>query len=149
MNTFRLRHLGLSLWPFGFLTIGEFLGAMLILRGAADAPSPREMIVYASFASLAGLVIAALLIWAARRLISSSRSAWWRSVPAAVLIYWIVATISGFLMAAIVTAVRGGQYPLSLIVLWTVTRPVNVLVLALLVQLIRDAQAIPFAPRVW
>lgn len=141
MNTFRLRHLGLSLWPFGFLTIGEFLGAMLILRGAADAPSPREMIVYASFASLAGLVIAALLIWAARRLISSSRSAWWRSVPAAVLIYWIVATISGFLMAAIVTAVRGGQYPLSLIVLWTVTRPVNVLVLALLVQLIRDGQS--------
>ena len=141
MNTFRLRHLGLSLWPFGFLTVGEFLGAMLILRGAADAPNPREMVAISLLAALAGLVIAGILIWTARRLISASRSAWWRSVPAAVLIYWLVATISGFLMAAIGTAARDGQYPLSLIVLWTVTRPVNVLVLALIVQLIRDGQA--------
>ena len=140
MNAFRLRHLGLSLWPFGFLTIGEFLGAMLIMRGAADAPGPREMVAFSFGAALTGFVIAAILLWAARRLISSSRSAWWRSVPAAVLVYWFVAVASGIAMGFVVIVVRGGQYPLSLIVLWTVTRPVNVLVLALIVQLIRDGQ---------
>lgn len=141
MNAFRLRHLGLSLWPFAFLTIGEFVGATLIMRGAADTPGPREVVLYSLLAASAGFAIAAVLIWGARRLISASRSAWWRSVPAAVLIYWVVATLSGFLMAIVVVLVRGGQYPLSLIVLWTVTRPVNVLVLALIVQLIRDGQA--------
>ena len=141
MNAFRLRHLGLSVWPFGFLTIGEFLGAMLIMRGAPDAPDPTEMVAFSFLAALAGFVIAAILIWSARRLIASSRSAWWRSVPAAVFVYWVVAVVSGFLMAVVVIAVRGGQYPVSLIVLWTVTRPVNVLVLALIVQLIRDGQS--------
>ena len=140
MNTFRLRHLGLSLWPFGFLTIGEFLGAMLIMRAAPDAPRAGEVVAYSFLSALVGFLIAAVLIWAARRLISTSRSAWWRSVPAAILVYWIVAVVSGFLMAAVVVVVRGGQYPLSLMVLWTVTRPVNVLVLALIVQLIRDGQ---------
>lgn len=140
MNTFRLRHLGLSLWPFGFLTVGEFLGAVLIMRGAADAPGPREMLGYALLAALAGFVVAAILIWAARRLISASRSVWWRSVPAAVLVYWFAAVVSGFLMGFVVIMTRGSQYPLTLLVLWTVTRPVNVLVLALIVQLIRDGQ---------
>ena len=140
MNTFRLRHLGLSLWPFGFLTIGEFLGAMLILRGAADAPRPMEMVTYSLLSASVGFAIAALLIWAARRLISTSRSAWWRSVQAAVLVYWAIATVSGFLMAVVLVEVRGAQYPMSLMVLWTVTRPVNVLVIALIVQLIRDGQ---------
>ena len=140
MNTFRLRHLGLSLWPFGFLTIGEFLGAMLIMRAAPDAPRAGEVVAYSFLSALVGFLIAAVLIWAARRLISTSRSAWWRSVPAAILVYWILAVVSGFLMAAVVVVVRGGQYPLSLMVLWTVTRPVNVLVLALIVQLIRDGQ---------
>lgn len=140
MNTFRLRHLGLSLWPFGFLTIGEFLGAMLIMRGAPDAPRPREMIAYSLLAALAGFMIAAILIWTARRIISNSRSAWWRSVPAATLVYLFVAFASGFVMAILVIVTRGTQYPLSLLVLWTVTRPVNVLVLALIVQFIRDGQ---------
>ena len=109
MNAFRLRHLGLSLWPFAFLTIGEFLGAMLIMRGAPDVPRPREVLAYSFLAALAGFVVAAVLLWAARRLISSSRSAWWRSVPAAVLVYWCVAVASGFLMAIVVIVLRGGQ----------------------------------------
>lgn len=140
MNTFRLRHLGLSLWPFAFLTIGEFLGAMLIMRGAPDAPRPGAVLAYSFLAALVGFVIAAILIWVARRLISASRSAWWRSVPAAVSIYWFAAVASGFVMSLVLIAVRDGQYPLSLFVLWTVTRPVNALVLALIVQLIRDGQ---------
>ena len=141
MNTFRLRHLGLSVWPFAFLTIGEFLGAMLIMRGAPDAPRPGAVLAYSFFAAGAGFVIAAILTSTARRLISSSRSAWWRSVQAAVLVYWFVAVASGFLMALVLIVLRGGQYPLSLFVLWTVTRPVNALVLALIVQLVRDGQA--------
>ena len=140
MNSFRLRHLGLSLWPFAFLTIGEFLGAMLIMRDAPDAPSPSLIAAISFLAALVGFVIAAILIWSARRFITSSRSAWWRSVPAALLLYWVVAVVSGFLMAIVAVALRGGQYPVSFIVLWTVTRPVNVLVLALIVQLIRDGQ---------
>lgn len=140
MNSFRLRHLGLSLWPFGFLTVGEFLGAMLILRGAPDSPSSAERVTFSLLAALVGFVIAAILIWFARHVITASRSAWWRSVPAAVLVYWIIASVSGFSMALVVIVVRGGEYPLTLLVLWTVTRPVNVLVLALIVQLIRDGQ---------
>ena len=138
MTSFRLRHLGLSLWPFAFLTIGEFLGALLILRGASDVSGAREMLTFAGLAALGGFVCAAVLMWIARRLISASRSSWWRSVPAALLIYWVVATVSGAMMAVVIVQLRGGDYPLVLLVLWTVTRPVNVLVLALIVQLIRD-----------
>lgn len=141
MTSFRLKHLGLSIWPFGFLTIGEFLGAMLIMRGAVDAPSRTEMLATAFAAAGLGFAIAAVLLVAARRLIAASRSVWWRSVPAAALVYWFAAVVSGFLMGFLVIMTRGSQYPLTLLVLWTVTRPVNVLVLALIVQLIRDGQA--------
>lgn len=138
MNSFRLRHLGLSVWPFAFLTLGEFLGATLIMRGAPDDPDRGEVVGYSLLAALAGFAIGAAIIIAARGLISRSRSPWWRTVPAALLVYWVAATVSGALMAAVVVPARGGQYPLLLLVLWTVTRPVNVLVLAVVVQLIRD-----------
>lgn len=138
MSSLRLRHLGLSVWPFGFLTFGEFLGAMLIMRGAPDDPDRGEVVGYSLLAALAGFAIGAAIIIAARGLISRSRSPWWRTVPAALLVYWVAATVSGALMAGIVVPARGGQYPLLLLVLWTVTRPVNVLVLAVVVQLIRD-----------
>ena len=142
MISLRLRHLGLSLWPFAFLTVGEILGAMLIMRGAPDAPGPGEIITVSLLASLTGFATAAILIVVSRRLIASSRSTWWRSVPAAALIYWVVAMASGAFMALVVVATRSGQYPLTLLVLWTVTRPVNVLVLAVIVQLVRDGLAV-------
>lgn len=138
MISFRLRHLGLSIWPFGFLTVGELLGAILIMRGAPDGPSASEVLGYSLLASLAGFAIGSALVILARTLISLTRSVWLRSVPAALLVYWLAATVSGALMAVIVVQTRGGQYPLLLLVLWTVTRPVNVLVLAFIVQLIRD-----------
>jgi hypothetical protein len=138
LTSLRLRQLRLSVWPFGLITISEFLGAILIMRGAGDDPGPVTVVTYSLLASLTGFAAAALLIWIARRLIALSRSTRWRSVGAALLIYWVVATVSGALMAAFVVETRAGQYPLALMVLWTVTRPVNVLVLATIVQLVRD-----------
>lgn len=141
MIRLRLRHLGLSLWPFVFLTFGEFLGTILILRGVPDVPAADEMLRFALLAAVSGLVFATIMMWIARRLIASTRSVWWRSVPAALLIYWVIAAASGALMAALVVSIRGGDYPAILLVLWTVTRPVNVLVLAVIVQLMRDGLA--------
>lgn len=141
MIRLRLRHLGLSLWPFAFLTVGEFLGTILILRAVPNPPGASEMIRYGLFSSTLGFVFAAVMVWIARRLIASTRSVRWRSVPAALVIYWLIAAASGALMAALVVTVRGGGYPAILLVLWTVTRPVNILVLAVVVQLMRDGFA--------
>lgn len=141
MISLRLRHLGLSLWPFGFMTFGEFLGTLLILRGVPDPPRPFAMLGFALLSALSGLAVAAIMVWVARRLIASSRSLRWRSVPATLVIYWVIASVSGAFMAILVVTIRGGDYPPILLVLWTVTRPVNVLVLAVVVQLIRDGVA--------
>ena len=138
MSYLRLKRLSLSAWPFGFLTVGEFLGAILIMRVDPDAPAPAAMVTYALGASVLGFVIGAVCIWVVRRLIASTRSARWRSVPAAVAIYWVIAAVSGAIMALFLVLPRGAEYPVVLLVLFTVTRPVNVLVLALIVQLIRD-----------
>lgn len=142
MTYLRLKQLSLSAWPFGFLTVGEFLGAILIMRIDPDPPRPAEMVAYALTASILGFVIATLGIWVARRLIASSRSARWRSVPAALALYWVIAAVSGAIMALLLVLPRGADYPVILIVLFTVTRPVNVLVLAVITQLIRDGLSV-------
>jgi multisubunit Na+/H+ antiporter MnhE subunit len=138
VTSLRLRHLELSAWPFGLILLPEILGALLIMRGAPDRPRPLDMLTHALVAATVGFVVAAVAIWIAKRFITVTRSARWRSVPVALVIYCIVAVVSGAVMAMLIVVPRGGMYPVGLLVLWTVTRPISIIVLAIIVQLVRD-----------
>jgi two-component sensor histidine kinase len=89
----------------------------------------------------AGLLCAAACFYVARRLISRSRSARWRSVPAAIALYVVVAVLTGLIM--VLTLVDRGPtgQPAILTAVFVITRPVNILILALVVQQVRDGVA--------
>lgn len=137
MKGFGIRQVGLSFWPFAIISLGELLGAVLIMRFSLAYRTPSEMLVDAVLAIVAGLVVAAIGITLARRLVASSRSSWWRSVRATLLLYAVIAVLSGLVMALMLREPEGG-YGAQMVVLYTITRPINVIILAIVVQQVRD-----------
>lgn len=136
-----MERLALSIWPFVLLAPGEALGALLIRRnnpvdGPGFAGPLDELLVV-----LGGLVLAVACIVGARRLIERSRSIRWRSVLAAIVIYVAVAVLSGLFMVVILVDRGPSGQPAVLTVLYMITRPVNVLILAVVVQQVRDGVA--------
>jgi two-component sensor histidine kinase/multisubunit Na+/H+ antiporter MnhE subunit len=137
----RLERLSLSAWPFVIIAPGEVLGAMLVRRTNPTERLGLLGLLDSVAAVLAGVALAAAGIWIARRLIERSRSLWWRGVPAAVMIYVVLAVMSGLLMVVILIDRGPGGQPVVLTVLYMVTRPVNIMILAVVVQLVRDGLA--------
>lgn len=133
--------LALSIWPFVLLAPGEALGALLIRRNnpidRLGLPGPLDEILVV----LGGLALSALCIVGARRLIDHSRSIRWRSPLGSIVIYVAVAIISGLFMVVILVDPGPTGQPALLTVLYLVTRPVNVLILAVVVQQVRDGIA--------
>ena len=136
-----MERLALSIWPFVLLAPGEVLGALLIRRNnpidRLGLPGPLDEILVV----LGGLVLSFACIVGARRLIERSRSVRWRSVLAAIGIYVTVAVLSGLFMVVILVDRGPTGQPAVLTVLYMITRPVNVLILAVVVQQVRDGVA--------
>jgi len=136
-----MERLALSIWPFILIAPGEVAGALLTRR---TNPSERLGVLGhfdVMLAVAAGLLCAAACFYVARRLISRSRSARWRSVPAAIALYVVVAVLTGLIM--VLTLVDRGPtgQPAILTAVFVITRPVNILILALVVQQVRDGVA--------
>lgn len=141
MSVLRMQRLSLSLWPFVMIAPGESLGVLLIRR-----TNPAERLGLLGFLDVTLAVVAVLLLvaacfYVARRLIARSRSARWRSVPVAIALYVIVSVLSGLLMVAILVDRGPTGQPATLTVLYVVTRPVNILILAVVVQQVKDGVA--------
>lgn len=137
MRGLRLDRLGLSVWPFLIVTPGDVLGAALIRRTnpiASNAPAISEVAVVIP----AGLVSAILIILVSRWLVSRSRSAWWRGVPGALVIYVGAACVSGSLMVALLVDHGPTGQPIVLTLLYVATRSIQVLIAAVVVQQVRD-----------
>lgn len=137
MNALRLNRLGLSVWPFVIVTPGDVLGAALIRRNnpiASNAPAIPDV----AAAIPAGLISAILIILASRWLIAHSRSTWWRGVPGALVIYVGAAALSGSLMAALLVDRGPTGQPIVLTLIYLATRSINVLIVAVVVQQVRD-----------
>lgn len=134
MTLLAIRRLSLSLWPFVILAVGESLGAFLIVRGASVDRGSSRALADALMASLAGIAVAAIMIWLARRMVDASRAPAWRSPWASLAIYVVVSMVSGLVMVLVLLNFSPGGYPAQLVVLYTVTRPINVVVLAVVVQ---------------
>lgn len=137
MNGLGIRQLSLSLWPFAIISLGELLGAMLIMRTSTIYRPPGEMLGDALTAITVGLAVAAVMVAMARRLVLTSRSPWWRSVGAALTLYVAIAVASGLVMALMLRQ-PDGDFGAQFVVLYTVTRPINVIILALVVQQVRE-----------
>jgi two-component sensor histidine kinase len=133
--------LGLSVWPFVILAPGELLGAVLIRRTSPSDSPESSAFVDSLPAIAAGLVVSVLCILVARRLIEKSRSTAGRGVPVAIVVYVITAIASGLVMVLMLIDVGPAGYPAILTVLYMITRPVNILILAFVVQLLRDGIA--------
>lgn len=137
MKGIGIRHLGLSIWPFAIISLGELLGAVLIMRMSTLSRTPVEVLTQAFVAIVVGLAVAAACVVLARRGVIASRSSWWRSTQAALVIYSAIAVVSGLVMAVMLTDPAGG-FGAQLVVLYTVTRPINIIILALVVQQVSD-----------
>ncbi len=141
MNGLRMDRLALSIWPFILVAPGELLGAFLIRR---TNPTERVSLLWllsVSLGVLLGLVFAFICLVIARRLVERSRSAWWRGVPSAIAIYVFIAVLSGVLMVVLLVDRGPTGQPAFLTVLYIVTRPVYVLIIAVVVQQVRDGVA--------
>lgn len=141
MSGLRLGRLRLSLWPFIIIAPGEFLGAVLVRRLNAGDTAGRPFLVDALLGVGIGLVVAAVCVITARRLINRSRSLRWRSVGMAIGIYVGAALLSGIVMILLLVDRSPTGQPASLTVLYLVSRPVNILVLAVVVQQARDGMS--------
>lgn len=141
MNPVGLRRLGLSVWPFVLLAPGEILGALLIRRMNPTERLGLLGLVDVSLVVLAGLLLVTICLVTARHLIDRARSQWWRSPAAAVLIYIVTAVLSGLFMVVLLVDRGPTGQPAVLTVLYMITRPVNVLILAVVVQQVRDGLA--------
>jgi hypothetical protein len=136
-----MERLSLSIWPFVLHAPGEVAGALLTRR---TNPSERLGVLGhfdVMLAVAAGLLCAAACFYVARRLISRSRSARWRGVPVAIALYVIVAILSGLIMVLILVDRGPTGPPVMLIVVYMVSRPVNILILAVVVQQVKDGVA--------
>jgi len=140
VTSLRLRHLDLSVWPFGIIFVGEVLGAILIMRGSPDGRTLAFMAGQATAGAALGLLLAAVAIVLARMGIAHSWSARWRSVRAAFVVYVVIAIVSGGIMVVLLVADSDGSFPPALLLLYTVSRPVNIVILAIVVQQVRDGR---------
>lgn len=138
----RLQRLELSVWPFAVMYAAEILGAFLIMKENPEGRTGALILGQATLGSTVGLLVSVVAILVARRLIATSRSRWWRSVTASLVIYALTAIVSGAAMVVLLVQFRQGSsdFPPLLLVLFTVTRPVNILVLAVVVQQIREGR---------
>ena len=141
MTSLRMERLSLSIWPFVLIAPAETLGSLLIRR-----TNPTERLGILGFldvtlAVAAGLLFAAVCLYIARRLISRSRSGRRRGVPVAIALYVIVAILSGLIMVLILVDRGPTGQPVMLTVVYMVSRPVNILILAVVVQQVKDGVA--------
>lgn len=67
MKGIGIRHLGLSIWPFAIISLGELLGAVLIMRMSTLSRTPVEVLTQAFVAIVVGLAVAAVCVVLARR----------------------------------------------------------------------------------
>lgn len=136
-----MERLSLSVWPFVLMAPGEVLGAILIRRNnpveRLGMPGSIDEIVVV----LAGLLLSMACIAGVRWVIERSRSSRWRSVLGAIVIYVAVAVLSGLFMVTILVDRSPSGLPAALTVLYIITRPVNVFILAVVVQQVRDGAA--------
>jgi len=137
----RMDRLTLSLWPFIIIAPGEFFGSFLILRTNPQERGELSDFLDVPLAVLAGLLLSAVCLAIARRFIRRSRSARWRSVPFAIAIYVVVAVLSGMLMALMLVDRGPTGQPAVITALYIVSRPVNIIILAVVVQQVRDGLA--------
>lgn len=137
MRGLGISRLSLSVWPFAIISLGELLGAVLIMRLSSAYRSPAEMLGDAILAIAVGLIVAAVLVVVARRLVLASRSPRWRSVRVSLILYAAIAMASGLVMALILRQ-PDGDFSAQMVVLYTITRPINVIILALVVQQVRE-----------
>jgi hypothetical protein len=133
--------LALSIWPFILVAPGELLGAFLIRRTNPTERMGLLGLMEVSLVLLIGLAFAFICLVIARRLVERSRSAWWRGVPCAIAIYVFIAVLSGVLMVVLLIDRGPTGQPAFLTVLYIVTRPVYVLIIAIVVQQVRDGVA--------
>lgn len=138
MTTMGLRRLSLSVWPFVILAVGESIGAFLIVRDASADRSPASTVLHVLIAALAGVAVASVMLWFARVLVHASRGPRWRSLWASVAIYAVIGVMSGLFMVEVLMRFSPGGYPPQFIALYIVTRPINVIVLAVVVQQTRE-----------
>ena len=138
MTRMRMEGLALSIWPFVLIAPGEILGALLIRRTNPNERLGLVGFIEVSLVVLAGLALGAACFALARYLIARSRSTFWRSIPVAIAIYVGVAVLTGLLMVLILVDRGPGGQPALLTVLYMVSRPVNILILAIAVQFVRD-----------
>jgi MFS family permease len=136
-----MERLTLSLWPFIIIAPGELLGAFLIQRTNPQERSGLLDYLDVPLAVLAGLLLSAACLAIARRLIQRSRSARSRSVSIAIVIYVVVAVLSGILMALMLVDRGPTGQPAELTALYIFSRPVNIIILAVVVQQVRDGLA--------
>ena len=137
-----MERLTLSIWPFILIAPGETLGAMLIKRMNPAEQGGLRGLLEVSLVVGAGLVLAAACLALARFLIARSRSSFWRGIPVAVVIYISLAVLTGLLMVLLLVDRGPGGQPALLSVLYMVSRPVNILIIAVAVQLVRDGVAV-------
>ncbi|MEY3732660.1 MAG: hypothetical protein RL347_19 [Actinomycetota bacterium] len=141
MTGLGFRRLSLSLWPFLILAGGEAIGAFLIVRDASAERGAFRTLIEVLIAVFAGVMVAAIMIWLSRRAVNASRAPAWRSLWASLAIYIVVGMVSGLVMVLVLLVLSPGGYPAQLVVLYTVTRPINVIVLAMVVQQTRSGIA--------
>ena len=131
--------LALSLWPFALLAPPEIFGvSSLVVREGTDvaflwALSVGVLAVGASF------LLAAALLPVIRRGLRSVGAPWWHSTASVVVIYSALGMLQAVAILVISdTLASHGGLPPFLAVIYVLARPVNLVILAIVVEQLRD-----------
>lgn len=133
------RRLGLSLWPFVLIAPAEWLATAAMVDESGGGGSALWALTVGFISVGTSLLLAVALIPLARYVVGRPRFSRLRTVSASVAIYAVIGMLQAFVTLTLGETLGGhGGLPGLLTAIYILSRPINLVVLAIVVEQLRD-----------